>query len=170
MKKKNKIIIFIVSFLIIISLIIGVGLIFIVKVGLPYIRHENMLKTDTDLLCLTLSVAHGCSNENYNEEELEKYLKEDVLTKISLEEAEEIILKAKNNIPAEYRETTREEAEKEINEKKKEICKKYYKNQNLDKCYRENKSMTFFATPSRRDYFLSRILLIIQKLKQEGIK
>jgi len=59
-------------FLVVITLIIGAGLTYIVKIGLPYIRHESMLKTDTDLLCLTLSVAHGCSNENYNEEELKK--------------------------------------------------------------------------------------------------
>ncbi len=167
MKKKNKIIIFIIISLIVAAIVIGAGLTYIVKIGLSYIRHESMLKTDTNLLCLTLSVAHGCSNENYNDEELEKYLKEKVLTKISLEEAEEIVLEAKNNIPEEYRGTTKGDVKKEINKEKKDFCEKYYKNQDLDRCYIEKKDMSSRATPSRRDYHLSRILSIIQEFKQE---
>jgi len=89
------------------------------------------------------------------------------LTKISLEEAEEIVLEAKNNIPEEYRGTTKEDAKKEINKEKKDFCEKHHKDQDLDKCYIEKKNMTSLATPSRRDYHLSRILSIIQEFKQE---
>ena len=88
----------IVGVLLIIGILIGVGSIYIVKVGLPYLRHENMLKTNPDLMCLTLSISHGCHSEDYNEKELEKYLKEKVLTLISIDEAEEIVKKTKESI------------------------------------------------------------------------
>ena len=84
---KNKSIIIIISVILLLAI-----LFFIFKfVLLPKIQHENALK-DPIILCLTLDVAHGCSNENYNEEELERYLKNEVLTMISLEEAEKLVL------------------------------------------------------------------------------
>ena len=99
MKKKIKISIALVIIVVTVGVITFVtGSMYVVKITLPYLRHETMLKTDVDIVCLTLGVAHGCENEYYNEEELEKYLKEDVLTKISLLEMEYIVLKGQRRI------------------------------------------------------------------------
>jgi hypothetical protein len=111
-----------------IILIIAGGIIFYIsQVLLPQIRYENLLK-DPDILCLTLKVSHGCSSENYNNEELERWLKEDVLTKISIEEVEEVVISSYKKEKQEQLEQFPEIEDKNYAKKKSEKILKYYNN------------------------------------------
>ena len=93
MKKKNKIIIFIISFLIIIGLVFGVGLTYVVEVGLPYIRHENSLQSFYDY-----TMCYRCINANYSEEEMKNRLLNEMKGQhLTLDEIESMILESKED-------------------------------------------------------------------------
>lgn len=165
---KNKSIIIIISVILLLAI-----LFFIFKfVLLPKIQHENTLK-DPTILCLTLDVAHGCSNENYNEEELEKYLKSEVLKMISLKDAEEIV---SEKIQAVTKERAKENYDSESPTVKKELenQKKYceeYKNESEIRAKKEGHEIRDFSCrgSSGLDYlvYLDKVLLVIQKIKHE---
>lgn len=98
---------------------------FVVYMGFPYLKHENALKTP-EVLCLRLGVSHGCRSENYTKKELEQYIKEDVLTKISMQEVENIVFDTQNqNNKTEQNCNTGEQCE-EYTLRYIERIKKYY--------------------------------------------
>lgn len=165
-KKKN--IIFVVS----IGLFLAILFFFFKFILLPKIQYENTLK-DPIILCLTLDVAHGCRNENYNEEELERYLKDDVLTIISLEEAEEVVINKKQMVIKERSvknyDSESLEARREL-ENKKEQCEEYRK-KSEDKAKEEGYISGDFSCSgsSGLDYisYLDKVLSVIQKIKND---